>query len=118
MRIPVRCTACGFSHRANLRDLPDGVLICPICEHEAKLPADRELAEFEHLEARQRTLTVMGAGAFFLGLALLAGYAGFSEAHPGEALFGPPLLFGALGLGLFGLIATVLQESKTAQNTF
>ncbi len=118
MRIPVRCTACGFSHRANLRELPDESVVCPLCEHEAKLPDEQDLAEFEQSEARQRLLTVLGSAAFFLGMALTLGHAALSEAHPGEATYGPPLLIGAAALVLTGLVVTVLQESKTSRNYF
>ncbi len=118
MRIPVRCTACGFTHRADLRELPEDVLVCPLCEHEAKLPDEQEVAEFEQVESRQRLLTVLGGGAFLLGMALAAGHAGLSDAHPGEPLFGP-LLLGAAGvLGLSGLVVTVLQESKACSHYF
>jgi hypothetical protein len=118
MRVSVHCSVCGFSQRLNLRDLPDGRMVCPICEHEAGLPEERDLAEMERTEARQRTLTVLGLGAFFLGAFLALGCVVFSGAHPGEPAFGVGLVSAAAVLGLVGLVVTVMQESRTTENSF
>lgn len=93
-------------------------MVCPLCEHEAQLPEERDLAEMERTEARQRTLTVLGLGAFCLGAFLAVGGAVFSGAHPGEPAFGPGLLAVAMVLGLVGLVVTAIQESRTTENSF
>ncbi len=93
-------------------------MVCPLCEHEAQLPEERDLAEMERAEARQRTLTVLGLGAFLLGAFLAVGCAVFSGAHPGEPAFGVGLVVGAAVLGLAGLAVTVMQESRATENSF
>ena len=118
MRVPVHCTACGFSHRSSLRDLPDGKLVCPFCEHEAELPDDAELARLEQTAARQRLFTVLGAGAFFLAVLLTASYAGISNAKAADSGMGLGLLGGAAALSVLGLVVAVLQESKASGNYF
>ena len=93
-------------------------MVCPLCEHEAQLPEERDLAEMERTEARQRTLTVVGLATFILGALLAVGCAVFSDAHPGEAAFGTGLVAGAAVLCLAALVVTVLQESRTTDNSF
>ncbi len=93
-------------------------MVCPLCEHEAQLPEERDLAEMERTEARQRTLTVLGLGTFFLGASLALGSAYFSGAHPGEPLFGIGLVAGGALFGLVGLVVTVMQEARTTENSF
>ena len=116
MRVSVHCTACGFSHRSNLRDLSDGKLVCPFCEHEAELPDDAELARFEQSEAGQRLFTVLEAAAFFLAALLAVFYARFAGPRPAGSGMG--LLIGAGGLGILGLVLEAVQESKTSGNYF
>lgn len=118
MRVPVHCTRCRSIHRADLRDLPDDLLVCPLCEHEARLSEGADPSGFEQSESRRRLLTAVGAGCFALAAALVAAHAALSDAHPGEPLFGPALLGAAGTLGLVALVATVLQESKATINHF
>lgn len=93
-------------------------MVCPLCEHEAQLPEERDLADMERAEARQRTLTVVGLATFVLGAFLAVGCALFSGAHPGEPVFGVGLVVGAAVLGFVGLVVTVLQEARTTENSF
>lgn len=118
MKIGVHCTVCGFHQGVNLRDLPEEKLVCPLCEHEAELPDEQDVADMERAEARRRSLTALGAGAFALGLVLALGYAAFSGTHLGDPLMGTGLLAGAGVLGLLGLIMVIVQESKATRNDF
>ena len=98
--------------------LPDGLLVCPICEHEARLPEEEEVVRIERIESRLRLLTVLGVASFGLGAASVLGYVVASEAHPEEPLFGVPLLAAAALLTLAGLVVTTLQEARAVRNSF
>ncbi len=76
------------------------------------------MAAIERLAARERLLTVVGASLFVFAIGLTVAYAALSDAHPGEALFGLPLVIFAGVLGLVGLVVTVLQESKASLKVF
>lgn len=118
MRVLVHCTACGSTHRASLRDVPDAKLVCPFCEHEAELPDDAELARLEQTAAGQRLKAVLGAAAFLLAVLLAASYAGLSNAKAADSGMGLGLLAGSGALGLLGLVLAVMAESKASGNYF
>ena len=118
MQVPVRCSRCGLPHRAVLRDIPDGRIVCPFCEHGAQIPEEGEIAAIEHQVSRERLLTALGVSLFGFAMALAAASATLSESHPGEGLFGTPMIAGAALLGLLGLVVTVMQESKASLKVF
>ena len=117
MRVPVRCVACGFLHRAELMDLPDGLLVCPLCEHEAKLPDESVLDGVERAEGRRRLLTALGAGSIALAISLAVVHVVLSESGAeGGGVTGA--LAGAGLLGILSLVFVVVQENRTTLNEF
>ena len=117
MRVPVRCVACSFLHRAELRDLPADLLVCPLCEHEAKLPDERKIDEMERSESRRRLLTALGAGCLLLTISLAAGHIALSESGAEEGMV-TGALAGAGLLGILSLVFAVVQENRTTLNEF